>query len=116
MIGLAGIVAVVTGAGPAAITLSAVTVWEALSLLSNVVAPVVGAVIAVIIWLHKRINELENGQSNVESSVFGSKNDALNNGVLRAVHNLDDRLDGIQESIDNIRKRQKELERQNDDE
>jgi len=119
MIGLAGIVALISGFLPfhmfAIVPLAGVTIWEALGLLSNIIAPLVGALVAVIIWLHKRLNELEDAQDDVENSVFGSDRDALNEGVLIQVRNLNGRLDEIRQKISEINKKQEELEREQQD-
>ncbi|AGM11367.1 hypothetical protein M199_gp037 [Halogranum tailed virus 1] len=111
MIGLAGIIAALSGAslGVAATPLAAVGVWEALGLLSNVIAPIVGALIAVIVWIHKRLNDLEEAQDDLDRSVFGNEKDALNEGVLIEVRNVNRRLDTLQESIDEIRRENEHL-------
>ena len=110
MIGLAGIIAALSGASLGVATpLAAIGVWEALGLLSNVIAPIVGALIAVIVWIHKRLNSLEESQDSLDSSVFGNERDALNEGVLIEVRNINRRLDNLQEGLNELQRENERL-------
>ena len=117
MIGLATIAAILSGA-PIAETvtpLSTVGIWETLNLMSNVVAPVVGALNTVMIWFHRLVNEIENSQNELDSSLFGSERDALNEGVIIEVRKMRKEVQELQESIDEIKERSDRLEREIDD-
>lgn len=116
---IAGAVTMLSGGSLAVATpLASVGLWETLSLLSNVIAPVVGAMIAVIVWLHKRINDLEDEQKDLDRSVFGNDRDELNEGVIKEVRNINEKLDRLQESVDRIQReneRKRQLERDEND-
>ncbi len=117
MIGLATIAAILSGA-PITETvtpLSTVGIWETLNLLSNVVAPIVGALITVMIWFHRRVNVIEESQNELDSSLFGSERDALNEGVIIEVRKMRKEVQELQESIDEIKERSNRLEREIDD-
>lgn len=114
MIVIAGLIALVTGSVPiefAALSAetSNVSIWEALGALSNIVAPLLGALIAMMVWIHGRLNDLEEKQKELGTSVFGSEKDALNEGALIHVKALDDRLDKIQQTVNKIEEENRRL-------
>lgn len=117
MIGLAGITALVSGGTPLALVapLATITFWEALGVISNLIVPIVGAIITVVIWLHRRLEQIEEDTQEVSSSVFGSEKDALNQGVLRSVQDLKERVDRMRNSVDRIDRRVERLEEKEDD-
>lgn len=113
MICAAAAAALVSGGIPitaiAATPIQAVGVWEALGLLSNIIAPLIGAITGIIVWFHRRINSLEESQDDLEKSVFGSDRDALNEGVLLEVRNVNQRLSEIQETVEELRRENKKI-------
>lgn len=112
MIGLATIAALISGAPigvDAFVPLATVGVWETLGILSHVIPPVVGALLTVIVWLHRRLAQIEQDQNELDKSVFGNDRDALNEGVILEVRRMNDRLDELQSAIEEIRQENKEL-------
>lgn len=112
MIGLATIAALISGAPigvDAFVPLATVGVWETLGILSHVIPPVVGALLTVIVWLHRRLAQIEQDQNELDKSVFGNDRDALNEGVILEVRRMNDRLSELQSAIEEIRQENKEL-------
>lgn len=113
MICAAAVATIISGGVPisavAATPIQSVGVWEALGLISNIIAPVIGAITGIIVWFHRRLNSLEDGQADLEKSVFGSDRDALNEGVLLEVRNVNQRLSEIQESVEELRQENKKI-------
>lgn len=112
MIGLATIAALISGAPigvDAFVPLATIGVWETLGILSHVIPPVVGALLTVIVWLHRRLAQIEQDQNELDKSVFGNDRDALNEGVILEVRRMNDRLDELQSAIEEIRQENKEL-------
>jgi len=113
MIGLATIAALISGAPltefTAAVPLATIGVWETLGILSHIIPPVVGALLTVIVWLHRRLAQIEKDQDELDKSVFGNEKDALNEGVILEVRRMNKRLENLQDSIDEIRQENKEL-------
>lgn len=112
MIGLATIAALISGAPigvDAFVPLATVGVWETLGILSHIIPPVVGALLTVIVWLHRRLAQIEQDQNELDKSVFGNDRDALNEGVILEVRRMNDRLDELQSAIEEIRQENKEL-------
>jgi len=70
--------------------------------LSHAVAPAIGGVVAIVIWLHRRLNQLEQSNEDLDTSVFGNDRDALNEGVLNEVRNINARLDDVHSSIESL--------------
>lgn len=107
-------------------TLAGITLWEILDVLTNIVAPLVGALIAVIIWLHRRVSSLEEAKSQQEASLYGIQGDTLSKGVtaeLRQLrneledfrNNFDERLDKLDNRTDELDTRTDILEEESDD-
>lgn len=112
MIGLATIAALISGAPigvDAFVPLATVGVWETLGILSHIIPPVVGALLTVIVWLHRRLAQIEQDQNELDKSVFGNDRDALNEGVILEVRRMNGRLDELQSAIEEIRQENKEL-------
>lgn len=112
MIGLATIAALISGAPigvDAFVPLATVGVWETLGILSHIIPPVVGALLTVIVWLHRRLAQIEQDQNELDKSVFGNDRDALNEGVILEVRRMNDRLSELQSAIEEIRQENKEL-------
>lgn len=80
-----------------------VSFFDALNLLSQAVAPVVGALIASIIWIHNRLTALEQGQKSLDSSVFGQKRNELSQGVTGEVDELRREIEGLREEIKELK-------------
>ena len=107
-------------------TIAAITLWEILDVLTNIVAPLVGALIAVIIWLHRRVSSLEEAKSQQEASLYGIQGDTLSKGVTAELRQLrveledfredfDKRLDKLDNRADNLDNRTEHLEEESDD-
>jgi len=112
MVALATIAALISGAPISVgtvVPLATIGVWETLGILSHVIPPVVGALLTVIVWLHRRLAQIEQDQNELDKSVFGSERDALNEGVILEVRRMNDRLDELQSAIEEIRQENKEL-------
>lgn len=112
MIGLAGLVAVLSGTPLAVAPLATVGAWEALGLLSNLIVPLVGALVAVVLWIHRRLNVIEEEQSDVDRSLFGNERDHLNEGVLVEVRNINRRLERLQQDIDELKRENERLRKE----
>jgi len=106
MIGIMGLVTAALGSTPFTILQtspgSSISAWEALGILSHAVAPAIGGVVAIVIWLHRRLNQLEQSNEDLDTSVFGNDRDALNEGVLNEVRNINARLDDVHSSIESL--------------
>jgi hypothetical protein len=106
MIGIMGLVTAALGSTPFAVAQVApaqsVGIWEALGILSHAVAPAIGGMAAVVIWLHRRLNHLERSNEDLDTSVFGNDRDALNEGVLNEVRHINSRIDDVQNSIESL--------------
>lgn len=109
MIGLAGIIAVLSGAPLALTPLTTVGAWEALGLLSNLIVPLVGALVAVVLWIHRRLNTIEDEQADMDTSLFGNERDHLNEGVLVEVRNINRQLERLQQDIDELKRENERL-------
>jgi len=77
--------------------------WDVLNFLSQIVPPIIGAIITVIIWLHRRLKELEHRQKTIEKSVFGSDKDALNKGAIAEIKQVSEQVEQVQETMDEMK-------------
>jgi len=48
------------------------------------------------------LNQLEQSNEDLDTSVFGNDRDALNEGVLNEVRNINARIDNVQSSIESL--------------
>lgn len=80
-----------------------------LSILSNLLAPFIGAIAALILWIHRRINRLEEQQEIHKNSLYGSESDALNEGVIFEVKELKIDIEELSLRIDEVKKKVEEL-------
>jgi len=78
--------------------------WNVLNFLSQIIPPIVGALITVIIWLHRRLKEIEKRQTSIEKSVFGSDRDALNEGAIAEIKQVSEQVEQVQETMDQMKK------------
>lgn len=78
--------------------------WNVLNFLSQIVPPIVGALITVIIWLHRRLKEIERRQTSIEKSVFGSEKDALNEGAIAEIKQVSEQVEQVQQTMDEMKK------------
>jgi hypothetical protein len=81
---------------------SSVGISDILSIASNIVAPLVGALAAVIVWLHRRVRELEREQHTQGSSLYGTDSDSLNDGVIAEVQLMREELSEMQERLEEL--------------
>lgn len=81
---------------------SSIGISDILSMASNIVAPLVGALAAVIVWLHRRVRELEKEQHTQGSSLYGTDSDSLNEGVIAEVQSVKDEMITIRDRIDEL--------------
>jgi hypothetical protein len=77
--------------------------WDVLNFLSQIVPPILGAIITVIIWLHRRLKEIEQRQTSIEKSVFGSDRDALNEGAIAEIKQVSEQVEQVQETMDEMK-------------
>jgi hypothetical protein len=112
LIGLAVIFTVITGTPLFELTelsiilplqQSSTGLWDVLNFLSQIVPPILGAIITVIIWLHRRLKEIEQRQNNIEKSVFGSDRDALNEGAIAEIKQVSEQVEQVQETIEEMK-------------
>jgi membrane-bound ClpP family serine protease len=107
MIGLATIAAIISGNPMTGATMIAplvsISVWESLAILSHILPPIVGAVLTIILWIHRRLSYIEKEQEQLGKSVFGNERDALNEGVIREVREMSEQLEEMQTCIEQIR-------------
>lgn len=89
---------------PIMIPLQAVGLWEALSALSNIIAPILGAIVAFVIWLHKRIERLEDESNQQRRSLYGNEDDAMQSGIIKEVLSIKESVDTIKNTVDDSRK------------
>lgn len=82
---------------------SNISIWETLGVISNILAPLFGAVITVIVWMHRRLNRIEDDLNALDTSVYGNERNELNAGVLGEIGDINRRLDKIQESLDEMK-------------
>lgn len=111
MTGLAGFTALTS----VVLAASGVTLWEILGVLSNLVVPLVAALVTLILWLHRRLRKLEHASNEVSYSVFGNERDKLHQGVIDAVWELGEKIDDMKNSIANLARRIERLEDKEDD-
>lgn len=114
LIGLAVIFTVITGTPLFEVTElsiilplqeSSTGLWDVLNFLSQIVPPIIGAIITVIIWLHRRLRELEHRQKTIEKSVFGSDKDALNKGAIAEIKQVSEQVEQVQKTMDEIQEK-----------
>lgn len=112
LIGLAVIFTVITGTPLFEITEfllilplqeNSTGLWDVLNFLSQIVPPIIGAIITVIIWLHRRLKEIEQRQTSIEKSVFGSDRDALNEGAIAEIKQVSEQVEQVQETIEEMK-------------
>jgi len=112
LIGLAVIFTVITGTPLFELTelsiilplqANSTGLWDVLNFLSQIVPPIIGAIITVIIWLHRRLKELEHRQKTIEKSVFGSDKDALNKGAIAEIKQVSEQVEQVQETMDEMK-------------
>lgn len=112
LIGLAVIFTVITGTPLFEITEfllilplqeNSTGLWDVLNFLSQIVPPIIGAIITVIIWLHRRLKEIEQRQTSIEKSVFGSDKDALNEGAIAEIKQVSEQVEQVQETIEEMK-------------
>lgn len=103
---LAAVTTLITGGTMVNITTPfvLVSIFDALNVISQVVAPVVGALIAAVIWIHNRLTTLEEGQRSLDSSVFGQKRNDLSNGVTGEVNDLGGEIHRLSKEIEELKK------------
>lgn len=82
-------------------SVSAGTAIDFLDTASAIVAPLLGALATVIIWLHRRIKELEEQKERQHASLYGIQGDTLAKGVTDELRQLREEIHGFQESMDN---------------
>jgi hypothetical protein len=75
------------------------------------VAPLIGSLSAVIVWLHKRLEKLEEAQSVQRISLYGAENDDLNEGLTTEVKEVQLKLEELRLHLDEL---ETELEEQKD--
>lgn len=85
--------------------------WDVLGALSNVLAPVVGAIASVVVWIHRRLTDLEEQQDELENSMFGGERNVLNQGVLIEVRNINHQLEEIQETLERVERENEKIRR-----
>ena len=79
--------------------LASLTVWEILDVLANILAPAIGALIAIIVWLHRRIKRLEEAQTQHEVSLYGVNNDQLASGVTTEIQQMREEFEQLKDSF-----------------
>lgn len=88
-------------------------ILEPLNALSNILAPVVGALATVIVWLHRRVANLEKAQKRHHRTLYGRDEDYLSDGVTKEIYALSEettdfreelreRFDGLEERLDDV--------------
>lgn len=87
------------------------SVIDILSIASALVAPLIGSLSAVIVWLHKRLEKLEEAQSVQRISLYGAENDDLNEGLTTEVKEVQLKLEELRLHLDEL---ETELEEQKD--
>ena len=80
--------------------LASITVWEILDVLANILAPLIGALIAVIVWLHRRVSQLEEAQMQHKTSLYGLNDDKLASGVTEEMQQLRKDFEEFKQSFD----------------
>lgn len=85
-------------------------IWELTSLLSDIFAPLVTAVIGLIVWLHRRVTLLEESKIRHTNSLYGTESDQLQRGVIREVKKVDGRIEKQQERLRQIEDELEKLE------
>ncbi len=86
------------------------SVIDILSTASALVAPLIGSLFAVIVWLHKRLEKLEEAQSVQRISLYGAENDDLNEGLTAEVKDIQTRLAELQLHLDELEEQLEERE------
>lgn len=82
---------------------SSIGISEILSIASNILAPLIGALAAVVVWLHRRITRLEQQQKTQQQSLYGSESDALNQGVIEEVRDMKLDIEQVKLAVEEIR-------------
>jgi hypothetical protein len=79
-----------------------VSIWEILSAISPVVAPIVSLVLLfigkVIINHERRIRDLENRTTRMRRAVYGDKDNVQQPGLARDVEDLQDRISNLEDN------------------
>lgn len=88
-------------------------IWQSLDVISNILAPIIGAITTVVVWIHKRVSKLEEKQLDHEATLYGRENDYLSDGVTKEIYKvsgemeefreeLRDRFDRLEERLDEV--------------
>jgi len=120
---LVGVVGAVLGSVPFAIavdpTLTVTTVLQSLEVASILLVPIVGAIVTVIVWLHRRLKTLEEARQKQQASLYGIKGDTLATGVTEEIRSLRSELQEfnatMEVKLDNLENRVQEIEEEVDE-
>lgn len=75
---------------------------DILSLVSALVAPLIGSLAAVIVWIHKRLEKLEEAQSVQRISLYGAEKDKLSEGLTGEVKEVQLKLEELRLHLDEL--------------
>jgi septal ring factor EnvC (AmiA/AmiB activator) len=82
-------------------------VWQVVSALSPLFAPVLSLFLVVlgrIIWNHEqRLRELERGSERQSRTIYGDERDAQQTGLAQDLNRLTDRVDQLDADINELR-------------
>lgn len=85
--------------------------WSALQTIVAVAVPVIGGIITVAVWFHRRINRLEEEreQKSGAGKLFNDSDDPLAIGLAREVRDINRNQKDTTETINDLRKQLEEL-------
>lgn len=83
-----------------ALIFGGIGISDILSIVSVIIAPIIGSLITLMVWLHRRIQRLERQQRRQNDSLYGREADVLSVGVIKNVQELTDRVDELEDSVE----------------
>lgn len=88
-------------------TLMSITIWQILSAISPVLAPIISAILLLvgrIIWSHeKRLRNLEKGTTRQSRTLYGDEDDAQQTGLSEDLHTLSEKVDDLDTTLNEIK-------------
>jgi len=95
--------------------------WQTIQTVATVAGPIIGLLISFLLWIHKRIESLEDKSVTTRSALFGNEENELQEGIsaeistLKAeIQELDRRISKIEKNLLD-KKRRREIRQEQED-
>jgi hypothetical protein len=87
-----------------------VNIWELLKVFGTIFTPIIVLILTafghLLWWFHKRLNTLEEGQTQVSRTVYGDKEDSRSAGLSQEISEIQTQIESIDEALDVIERRE----------